>query len=237
MSKPSWLVVVDPCGAVMAVAGGVPEALANATTPEELEPSAPGVAAAAREVAADVRAGAPRSRRHVSRPDADVEVFALPAIALTRHPADVRAVVARALAPFRGQAQSRDVLLREDDRISGRLVVDVDVAKMTWVVATLVGNALRFVRTGSRHAPGGTITLRLVHEGERVIIEVEDDGPGIERAELARLFDPGQGAALALAMARDVVLAHGGALEVESSTAPGAEGTRVTIALPVQPGH
>jgi signal transduction histidine kinase len=234
MSKPSWLVVVDPCGAVMAVAGGVPEKLASASRPEELEPSAPGVAEAARKVAAAVRAGAPRARSHVSRPDADVEVLALPAIALNRHPADVRDVVTRALAPFRLQAQSRDVLLREDDEIAGRLVVDVDVAKVTWVVATLVGNALRFVRTGTRHAAGGTITIRLAHEGERVFIDVEDDGPGIAPEQLARLFDPLAGPALALAMARDVMLAHGGALTVESDA---GQGTRVTIELPVPPEH
>ena len=237
MSKPSWLVVVDPCGKVLAVAGGVPEAWANASTPEELEPTAPGVAEAARQVAAAVRAGAPRARSMVSRHDAEVEVLALPAIALARSPANVRAIVARALAPFRAQAQSRDVLLREDDRIVGRVAVDVDVPKMTWVVATLVGNALRFVRTGSRHAPGGTITIRLLHEDERVIIEVEDDGPGMEGVELARLFDPNAGAALALAMARDVVLAHGGALLVDSSTSPETPGTRVTIELPAQPEH
>jgi signal transduction histidine kinase len=237
MSKPSWLVVVDPCGKVMAVAGGVPEAWASAAAPEELETSGPGVAEAARQVAAAVRAGAPRARSMVTRADADVEVLALPAIALARHPSNVRAVVGRALAPFRAQAQSRDVLLREDDQIVGRLVVDVDVAKMTWVVATLVGNALRFVRTGSRHTPGGTITIRHLHEGDRVIIEVDDDGPGMEPVELARLFDPGVGTALALAMARDVVLAHGGALVVDSSTSPEAHGTRVRIELPVQPDH
>ena len=88
MSKPSWLVVVDPCGKVLAVAGGVPEEWANASKPEELEPSAPGVAEAARKVAAAVRAGEPRARAMVSRHDADVEVLALPAIALARHPAD-----------------------------------------------------------------------------------------------------------------------------------------------------
>ncbi len=237
MSKPSWLVVVDPCGAVMAVAGGVPEKWASATTPEELEPSAPGVAEAARAVAALVRAGAPRARSMVSRPDADVEVLALPAIALTRSPADIHHVVARALAPFRGQAKSRDILLREDDRIAGPLALDVDVAKVTWVVATLVGNALRFVRTGSRHTPGGTITIRLFREGDRAILDVDDDGPGIAPEELARLFDPGVGAALALAMARDVVLAHGGALVVDSSTSAEAQGTRIRIELPIPPGH
>ena len=159
MSKPSWLVVVVSLWRGDGRRRRAAQPLRSGRTPPRPRSSSrrrPASPKAARKVAALVRAGAPRARSMVSRPDADVEVLALPAVALTRSPADVHHLVARALAPFRGQAKSRDILLREDDRIAGPLALDVDVAKVTWVVASLVGNALRFVRTGSRHTPGGT---------------------------------------------------------------------------------
>ncbi|MBI3140513.1 MAG: two-component sensor histidine kinase [Rhodocyclales bacterium] len=82
------------------------------------------------------------------------------------------------------------------------------------------------IRIGSATAPG------------EIRIAVADNGCGIPAAVLPRIFDPffttrevGKGTGLGLTVARDIVAAHGGRIEVDS--APG-RGTTVTIILPVK---
>ncbi len=234
MAKASWLLVVDSCGTVIAVAGGVPERWAGASA-DDLARAAPHVAALADEAAAAVRSGAPRGLRRASLEQADVEVVALPVIALDRAPCQLRTIVERALAPFAREAEGRNVLLCVEDEPDEQVVLDVDVIKITWVITTLVGNSLRFVRSGSRHLPGGTVRVRIRRPVGQAVIEVEDDGAGIPAHQITRLFDPaamGGGTAIALAMARDVIRAHGGSLVVESSTDDERHGTVVRITLP-----
>jgi signal transduction histidine kinase len=230
MSKANWLVVVDASGRVLALAGGAPDTWRDASASID-----PRVGEAIASVAAEVRGGAPRSRRTLTLADAEVEVVAWPAILLARRPAALSAIVERALAPFRAQAEARDVLLRIELEDGAEAMVLLDAAKIIWSIATLVGNALRFVRSGSRHAPGGTITVRLASAGDCASVSVEDDGDGIEAGDLAKLFDPERGAAVALAMTRDVATAHGGALSVTSDTSPESHGTKVVLELPIAP--
>jgi PAS domain S-box-containing protein len=83
----------------------------------------------------------------------------------------------------------------------------------------------------------GTLSIRARRAGDRVEVEVEDDGPGIPAENLARLFDmffttkpPGEGTGLGLAISRNIVVnRHHGELAVES--APGR--TRFTVRLPL----
>ena len=70
-----------------------------------------------------------------------------------------------------------------------------------------------------------------------VRIEVADDGPGIPRDALARIFTPffttkavGKGMGLGLTITRQVIKQHGGTLEVDST--PG-QGTTFTIRIPL----
>ena len=67
------------------------------------------------------------------------------------------------------------------------------------------------------------------------MIEVADTGPGIPPDELRRIFEPFYskrtgGTGLGLPIARRIVVAHGGRIDVESVV---GEGTRVLIRLPV----
>lgn len=86
--------------------------------------------------------------------------------------------------------------------------------------------------------PGGRIVLRCSLEAGSQRIEVIDDGCGIAAADLPRVFDPffttravGAGIGLGLTLARDVILAQGGRIELHSQ--PGA-GTRVDVRLPLE---
>jgi signal transduction histidine kinase len=117
--------------------------------------------------------------------------------------------------------------------------VNIDGHKVAWMVSTLVGNALRYVRHGTSRMPGGLITLRarLSERPREIVVEVQDDGRGMPAA-LARRLTAGLApdapySALALEMVRDVATAHGGRFEIESRTDPVGHGTTVRFTLPV----
>ena len=84
---------------------------------------------------------------------------------------------------------------------------------------------------------GGQIVVRVVHAAGRAVLEVEDDGPGIDPEIRARLFEPfftlrrqGRGSGLGLAVVHSIVTAHEGEVDVRSQ--PG-EGTRFIVRLPL----
>ena len=86
---------------------------------------------------------------------------------------------------------------------------------------------------------GGRLVVRTSRLGdERVILEVQDDGPGIAPEHLHRIWDPffttkpvGQGTGLGLSITQRAVDRHGGRVSVESKTGQGA---RFTVTLPTQ---
>jgi two-component system OmpR family sensor kinase len=118
--------------------------------------------------------------------------------------------------------------------IAEDVTVEGDEGRLRQVVGNLVGNALV-------HTPSGTPVSVPVHIGGALaVVEVHDDGPGMEpevaeraferfsRADASRSRHAG-GAGLGLAIVRAIVVAHGG--DVVLDTAPGA-GTTVRVELP-----
>ncbi|HEV8311229.1 MAG TPA: ATP-binding protein [Methylomirabilota bacterium] len=93
---------------------------------------------------------------------------------------------------------------------------------------------------------GGTLTVAtdLDREGDRVVVTITDDGPGIRPEHLPRLFEPffttkgeGKGTGLGLAICRHIVESHDGRIRAASGPEMGAE---FTVELPVchqTPGH
>jgi hypothetical protein len=103
--------------------------------------------------------------------------------------------------------------------------------KLQQVVLNLLSNARDAVEGGGR------IAVRTVHRGERVVLEVVDDGVGIAESDLPRIFDPffttkgrGKGTGLGLSISYGIVREHEGAMHVES--VPG-QFTRFRVELPV----
>jgi signal transduction histidine kinase len=135
------------------------------------------------------------------------------------------------------QAAALDVSLTVSIAENVPPLVQLDSAKVGWAVVNLVGNALRYVRPGSRVKPGGSITVGVTYEPvhSTLVIEVRDDGPGIIQATVNRLFShdnsPGP-SGLGLLLVHDIVVAHGGAVEVESSMGPGEHGTSIRLTIP-----
>ena len=159
------------------------------------------------------------------------------ALVLADH--DARDLAAAAASTHAGAAERKGMALlvpRPDHPIA--LVCDRQ--RMELALSNLVANAVKFTQAGGRVEviveevePGtaGAATVRFT---------VQDDGPGIEPAELPRIFERffrgrnagAEGAGLGLAIARSVAVAHGGDLRVEN--APGG-GSRFVLDLPAVP--
>ena len=109
--------------------------------------------------------------------------------------------------------------------------VEAHASELSQVWTNLVDNAVD--ATGGR----GLLTLRTRAGAAGVLVEVEDDGPGIPEAARARVFDPffttkppGSGTGLGLHIVRNIVVdRHGGQIELES--APGRTVFRVRLPL------
>jgi signal transduction histidine kinase len=122
--------------------------------------------------------------------------------------------------------RGRNVVLEVTD---APLAVDGDPVRLRQALDNLIANAV---------AHGGTtgVNVRATRSAETVRIAVSDAGPGIPKAELDGIFELGRrlshtvpGSGLGLTLARAIVAAHAGSLEVES--APG-EGSTFTVVLP-----
>lgn len=140
-----------------------------------------------------------------------------------------------ALAPLvRAAVQRIDAMLAAhhvDVGVDERLRVRVDPALFEHVIDNLLVNV-------ATHTPAGT-TARLSawQRGERVVVEVTDDGPGIAADDLPHLLDrfyrggdeahriSTRGLGLGLALAAEVVSSHGGTLEVGAAPEGGARFT------------
>lgn len=118
------------------------------------------------------------------------------------------------------------------ERADGLPTLMGNAGELNQVWTNLIANAAEAL-DGS-----GTITLRTHHRDGRLIVEVEDDGPGIPEGLLDRVFDPfvttkapGEGTGLGLNLAHQIVVDHhGGSLAVDSR--PGC--TRFVVSLPVE---
>lgn len=149
------------------------------------------------------------------------------------------------LAPVLEMAVREQTAVRETSAAPGDVTVEVEVdddgltadgdpERVHQVVANLVENALR-------HSPaGGRVEVRAHGEGDRVVIEVLDDGPGIPPEDAERVFErfyradaaraaADGGAGLGLAIARWIVDLHGGDIHPERRE---PHGCRMVVTLP-----
>lgn len=111
-----------------------------------------------------------------------------------------------------------------------------DPDQLRQVVVNLLSNGGHAMRKTS-----GTGTVRLWAEGEAILFEVADAGPGIPPEVMARIFEPffttkpaGEGTGLGLSISHGIVRAHGGDIRAENR--PGG-GARIWFELPRHPGR
>jgi len=161
------------------------------------------------------------------------------AIPIRLEPTELAELLRVSLRPLSTHAARDRIELRVETLGTIPSVV-VDREKIAWCVATLVGNALRYVKR-SEGAADSSGSVRVQIECDEtspdvVAIAVQDDGPGIPDDKLPYLFERRGGAlhaeGLGLTLVREIVSAHGGDIHVESRRGPDEHGTSITLRLP-----
>ena len=139
---------------------------------------------------------------------------------------NLRALVEEALKPLRLQFREKGIHL-ETEIAENTPEVPGDQQQLAWVVTNLVSNALRYTPAE------GTVTVHSDLNADSVRVSVKDSGRGIPPDAVEVIFDkfvqikqatdatPGS-VGLGLAIAKEVVEAHGGRIWVESSVGQGS---------------
>lgn len=150
-------------------------------------------------------------------------------LVVERAPVDVRKLLDRALADAQALAAAEKVeLVGNISPDLGR--IDGDAPRLSRLVAGLLDNAVRY--TAPARKTDGRVLLHATGDARAVEIIVSDNGPGMPEAVAAVTRGQQAGTAsggIGLALARQLVAAHGGTMEVVSE--PG-QGTLVRISLP-----
>ncbi|MEU6404286.1 SpoIIE family protein phosphatase [Streptomyces sp. NPDC046985] len=152
-------------------------------------------------------------------------------------PVDLAAVTGELASVFRSAIDKAGLGFQVDCPPLGRPVF-VDHGMWEKVVLNLLSNALKFTFDGS-------IAVRVRDEGEEAVVTVEDTGIGVAPAELPRLFErfhrienarsrSNEGSGIGLALVRELVDLHGGAIRADSAE---GRGTLFTIRLPYGAAH
>jgi len=112
------------------------------------------------------------------------------------------------------------------------------------MLAVLIGN---LIDNAIRHTPeGGRVDVGLCREGGQITLLVEDTGPGIPQADLARIFEPffrgsqaaDNGTGLGLSIVKRIAERLGGSVILENIASPERSGLRASVKIPaVDDGH
>ncbi|TBL77441.1 cell wall metabolism sensor histidine kinase WalK [Paenibacillus thalictri] len=157
-------------------------------------------------------------------------------VTISKEPTDVAEMLDEVVDRFSVQMLQRQIDIRvEVDHALGVMMLDRD--RIDQVLDNLVSNAVKY--TGE----GGSISLRAaVQDAKWVEVTVQDNGIGIPKKDLNRIFDRFYrvdkarsrsmgGTGLGLSIAREIVKAHGGTIMLESEL---NQGTKVVFTLPYQ---
>lgn len=163
----------------------------------------------------------------------DVERLERGSLSVRPGPVPVDDVVRRAREIVGTTAAARDVVIAVETD-SAPAMIHADGDRVVQILCNILGNAVKY------SPDAGRVELRVSEDSRvagHVLFRVTDTGPGIPAEDLPRVFEPfwrgsdrrPGGAGLGLAIARGLVRAHGGDIDVESR--PGA-GATVRFTLP-----
>ena len=145
--------------------------------------------------------------------------------------ADINEIVESVASLIEQRADSQSV--RVERKLANDLpLVTVDGEQIKQVLLNLAINALQVM------PEGGRVELRTVRAEEEIVIEVEDEGGGVDTAIASRIFDPffttkEKGIGLGLSTAYKIVMQHGGKLTVSN----GKRGAIFRLTLPLAQSH
>jgi signal transduction histidine kinase len=153
------------------------------------------------------------------------------ALQLKKESTDLGELIRDTVAGFESQAKEKEISLELD--LNQMEDVDIDPQRIREVLSNLIGNALRY-------APSqGVVKVGLTETGSGVekdaLLFVQDNGPGIESADLPHVFErfykssDSGGMGLGLSIAKYLVEAHGGQIWAESAV---GQGTKISFTIP-----
>jgi PAS domain S-box-containing protein len=179
-----------------------------------------------------VRAGTER----IAAITRELRTFSRPSDETTR--VDVKAAVTSVLKLVGKDVESR---ARVEVTLGDVPPVKADIARLVQVVLNLVINATQALPAGGRRT--NRIWIRTVGEGEHVVIEVADNGPGVPPQDRERVFDPflttkdvGEGSGLGLFVCRNIISGWGGTISVDERPGGGAR-FRVVLSAATRSGE
>jgi signal transduction histidine kinase len=117
----------------------------------------------------------------------------------------------------------------------GNVRVSIDCDQMGRVLNNILGNSAKY-----KTKETGNITIRTYLDGDRLFLEIADDGEGVPEETLPKIFNilyrvdsaranPHKGNGIGLAIAKRIVAAHCGTIEAKNE-----DGLTITIMLPVK---
>jgi signal transduction histidine kinase len=145
-----------------------------------------------------------------------------------REEVDMARLLDQAYVAFGEEAKQRDIVYSQE--VSADAVIVSDGDRLLQIISNLLANAFRWT------PDGGRVDLRLSAENGLIHVAIEDNGPGIGPEEQERIFRPfwthdGKGTGLGLAIARELALALGGQIELDSEI---GRGSCFELVLPAQ---
>jgi two-component system sensor histidine kinase KdpD len=150
---------------------------------------------------------------------------------LNRTACPIEGLIREAVADAKHLLRGREVQIRVEPDLPS---TTADAELIQTVLRCLLDNAAKY------SAPGRPIRVTAERQDDHVLISVIDQGPGLHEQELSLVFqkyyrgattrDGVPGIGMGLAIARDIVTAHGGRMWAESS--PG-QGSRFSFTLPI----
>lgn len=136
-------------------------------------------------------------------------------------PIAIKSIIDEALLDVEALVFNKSISLNITDQCCGLAWVIADSLKIKQVIINLLSNAIKYTPLGAK------ITIHIDYQGDDVLVETEDQGPGIPAKELTVIFLPFTrgsianeygGTGLGLSLAANIIKRHGGAIWAQNHT-------------------
>jgi two-component system phosphate regulon sensor histidine kinase PhoR len=153
-------------------------------------------------------------------------------VELELEPVNLNLLVEEVITQLKPQAERQGLSLKNE--LAAELPpVQAHKERIRQVIVNLMYNAIKFNR------PGGSVSTATRRFEDTIVIEISDTGTGIANDDLPRIFErffkadrsrTGQGTGMGLAIAKHIVEAHGGSIQVRSEE---GKGSTFSFSLPL----
>ena len=136
----------------------------------------------------------------------------------------IEEVVNEAVSHMEGKTGTRSIHVYQPDEF---LIAKADARLIVQVIVNILDNAVKYTPDGSR------IDINVMRRGDRIVVEISDNGPGVPDDVKPKIFDmfytaetkiadSRRSMGLGLALCRSIITAHGGSISVRDNKPTGA---------------